>query len=89
MRLCRLSYVIYASHFQQSPSIVASGSTDGTVCTWDLESGRQVHTMKAHRSTVLDVTVTKSHIGSIGMDCKFCIWDQKKGILLHAILFVS
>ncbi|XP_071812767.1 sterol regulatory element-binding protein cleavage-activating protein-like isoform X2 [Apostichopus japonicus] len=70
-----------------SPSIIASGSTDGTVCTWDLETGRQVHRMKGHHSTVLDVNLTKAHIGSIGMDSKFCIWDQRQGLLLHTIQF--
>lgn len=69
--------------------MIVSGSTDVTVRTWDIESGNQLHRMKGHQSTVLEVTLTKTHVASIGGDSKLCIWDQQQGLLVHTIQFVS
>lgn len=69
------------------PNVIVSGSTDVTVRTWDIESGNQLHRMKVHQSTVLEVTLTKTHVASIGGDSKLCIWDQQQGLLVHTIQF--
>jgi WD40 repeat protein len=60
---------------------VASGSGDGTIRLWDLETGKEVRRFEGHSSTVwcLAVSPDGSRLASGGQDSTVRVWDVATG----------
>lgn len=62
-----------------------SGSQDGLLCLWDLESGACVYGIQAHDGAVLSVVASPSYLISLGADERLCVWERFQGHLLSSI----
>lgn len=68
----------------------ASTSNDGTVRIWDLESGRNIHTLTGHDSFVYDVAVLpNSDLVSTGEDRTVRVWHGQKVVQAITLPCVS
>lgn len=71
------------------PFYAASGDADGIVRLWDLQAGTCLHKVKGHDGAVVSINSTDKCVISSGLDDKLCIWDRKKGCILHSLDLVS
>ena len=62
-----------------------SGSEDGTVKVWDLESGKVLQTLSGHRDTVRAVAVTGQRVVSGSYDDTLKVWDLESGKVLQTL----
>lgn len=62
-----------------------SGSQDGLLCLWDLESGACVYGIQAHDGAVLSLVASPSYLISLGSDERLCVWERFQGHLLNSI----
>jgi len=59
---------------------LASGSYDGTVIIWDLESGRPAQTLRGHTDWVSSVAwSTDGRLASVSVDGMVILWDLESG----------
>ena len=65
-----------------------SASYDRTLKVWDLESGRELHTLKGHTDQVTSVAVTADGKRAISAcwDSTLKIWDLKDGRELSTLV---
>lgn len=68
-----------------SGSSVASASWDGTVCLWDIETGRCLRTYEGHEGPVNAVCITSDgkYVVSAGWDKTLRVWDLNTGECLR------
>ena len=64
-----------------------SGSSDKTVCIWDLETGRCLWNLLGHPGTVQGVDITADGNWAIsGSDDKtICLWNLEAGVYTHTL----
>jgi WD40 repeat protein/serine/threonine protein kinase len=64
-----------------------SGSGDGTLRGWDLESNRSVPNFARHKAPIRAVAITPdcSRVVSASDDCTLRVWDMKRGRLLRSL----
>jgi WD40 repeat protein len=67
--------------FNSSRTILASGSTDGTVRLWDMPDGRPRTVLTGHRGWVNHVAVTPDGeiLASVARDGRLCLWRLPDG----------
>ncbi|KAF7978763.1 hypothetical protein HWV62_44794 [Athelia sp. TMB] len=68
---------------EQKPGFMVSGSSDCSICVWDLRSGKngevtaEVRTvLKGHSGGVLDLRMDDQHIVSCSKDALIRVWDR-------------
>ncbi|XP_048754317.2 sterol regulatory element-binding protein cleavage-activating protein-like [Ostrea edulis] len=77
---------ITALHADKSPPFnVASGDAEGTTRLWDLHTGTCLHKVKVHEAAVVALTCTIKYVISSGLDDRLCLWDRKRGTLVHEL----
>ena len=63
-----------------------SGSMDGSVRVWNLQTGQCQYTLTAHDRALVGVLgLSPSHLASGGVDATLCIWDPDTGELRHTL----
>lgn len=62
-----------------------SGSQDGLLCLWELDSGACVYAIQAHDGAVLSLVASPSYLISLGGDERLCVWERFQGHLLNSI----
>lgn len=70
---------------RNAPGSGGSGSQDGLLCVWDLESGACVYGIQAHDGAVLSMVGSPSYLISLGSDERLCVWERFQGHLLNSI----
>lgn len=70
---------------RDAPGSGGSGSQDGLLCLWDLESGACVYGIQAHDGAVLSLVASPSYLISLGSDERLCVWERFQGHLLNSI----
>jgi WD40 repeat protein len=67
--------------------LLASGSADGTIRLWEIESGTAVATLHGHTGTVLSVALSDDGrlLASGGVDTTVRLWDVDSGQLLSIL----
>lgn len=73
----------------QSSLSCASGSGDASVRLWDIQTGHCLHKLTGHASTVTSVVCSATHVASVAMDDRLCIWDRSKGHLIRCVQMVN
>lgn len=69
--------------------IAASGSQDGAVCLWDLQTCTCICRLRGHDGSVTALSYTASYVLSSGTDNKLFVWERFQGHLLNTINLVS
>jgi WD40 repeat protein len=64
-----------------------SGSYDGALWLWDLESGKTFHVLQGHMCRVTAVAVTPDGRRGISgsYDGRLCLWDLESGKTFHVL----
>lgn len=70
---------------RDTPGSGGSGSQDGLLCLWELESGACVYGIQAHDGAVLALVASPSYLISLGADERMCVWERFQGHLLSSI----
>jgi len=63
---------------------IISGSDDSTLKVWDIETGKLLHTLKGHSSSVTAVVLTENgrRVISSSHDKTIKLWDIESGKLI-------
>jgi WD40 repeat protein len=66
---------------------IVSGSDDGTVAVWDLQTGARLHQLTGHQGVVTSVALSGDgrHIVSGSSDGTVAVWDLQTGARLHEL----
>ena len=66
---------------------IVSGSYDGTVAVWDLQTGARLHELTGHQGGVNSVALSGDgrHIVSGSYDGTVAVWDLQTGARLHEL----
>ena len=66
---------------------IVSGSRDGTVAVWDLQTGARLHELTGHQGGVTSVALSGDgrHIVSGSRDGTVAVWDLQTGARLHEL----
>jgi F-box/WD-40 domain protein MET30 len=70
---------------QLQGNILASGSYDGTIKIWDLETGKCLRTLVGHTSGIRCLQFSKYQLFSGGMDKTIRIWNWEDGSLVRTL----
>ena len=71
-----------------SPELrIVSGSNDGTVAVWDLQTGARLHELTGHKCWVTSVALSGDgrHIVSGSNDGTVAVWDLQTGARLATL----
>jgi tetratricopeptide (TPR) repeat protein len=73
--------------FRRDGRQLASASNDGTVKLWDVDSGREVRTLRGHTAAVRSVAFDPggTRLASAGADGTVRLWDLSGGQELHTL----
>ncbi|GAA6062199.1 hypothetical protein JCM10212_006480 [Sporobolomyces blumeae] len=71
----------------QGGSVVVSGGCDREVRVWDIETGKCLHTLRGHTSTVRCMRVLDGRPIAVSgsRDATLRVWDLKKGECIHLL----
>jgi F-box/WD-40 domain protein MET30 len=70
---------------QMNGTILASGSYDGTIKIWDLETGKVLRTLVGHTSGIRCLQFSGSRLFSGGMDRTIRIWEWETGAFIRTL----
>ncbi|KAF2663942.1 putative E3 ubiquitin ligase complex SCF subunit sconB [Microthyrium microscopicum] len=70
---------------QFEDNILASGSYDGTIRIWNLDTGEHIRTLHGHTSGIRCLQFSKCQLFSGGMDKTIRIWNWETGQLLRTL----
>lgn len=67
--------------------LLASGSEEGVIKVWDIESGECLHTLRGHPSNINGLAFTRNGklVVSSSKNGLIKIWDNSNGVCLHTI----
>ena len=76
---------VYSVVLDIGPNHACSGSMDGTVRVWNLQTGQCQYTLTGHTSLVGLLGLSPSHLVSAAADSTLRIWDPDTGELRHTL----
>lgn len=76
---------VYSVVLDPTRNQACSGSMDGTVRVWNLQSGQCQHTLTGHTSLVGLLGLSPSYLVSAAADSTLRIWDPDTGELRHTL----
>ena len=76
---------VYSVVLDINRNIACSGSMDGTVRVWDLNTGQCRHTLTGHTSLVGLLGLSPSCLVSAAADSTLRVWDPESGELRHTL----
>jgi hypothetical protein len=62
-----------------------SGSSDSTIKIWDLQTGKELHTLNGHQDRIICMTTFNGKLISGSLDKTIKIWDLKTGLELQTL----
>lgn len=65
------------------PGQVWGGLESGTVCLWDIESGKCLHSFAAHEKAIQSIAVAHGMVASGATDTEVCLWDIAQNTRRH------
>lgn len=82
------THSIYQVAWSPNGALVASGSTDRTVCVWDPDSGRLIHRLEGHSRRIRGLAWSPDgrQLASASEDLTLRIWDVASGQLSATLL---
>jgi F-box and WD-40 domain protein CDC4 len=78
-------FPVYSVVLDLGRNRASSGSMDGTVRVWNLQTGQCQYTLTGHTSLVGLLGLSPSHLVSAAADCTLRIWDPDTGELRHTL----
>jgi F-box and WD-40 domain protein CDC4 len=79
------AFTVYSVVLDPTRNQACSGSMDGTVRVWNLQTGQCQHTLTGHTSLVGLLGLSPSHLVSAAADSTLRIWDPDTGELRHTL----
>lgn len=76
---------VYSVVLDPTRNQACSGSMDGTVRVWNLDTGQCVHTLTGHTSLVGLLGLSPSYLVSAAADSTLRVWDPDSGELRHTL----
>ena len=72
---------VVAVAFSPDNRLILTGSWDGSVCIWEIESGKQLHRLAAHKTYAAPAVFSPSgrQVLTGGGDGSACLWDVRTG----------
>jgi F-box and WD-40 domain protein CDC4 len=83
--LTPLLHPVYSVVLDPTRNIACSGSMDGTVRVWDLNTGTERFMLTGHTSLVGLLGLSASHLVSAAADSTLRIWDPDTGEMKHTL----
>lgn len=83
--LTPLQHLVYSVVLDPTRNIACSGSMDGTVRVWDLNTGTERFMLTGHTSLVGLLGLSASHLVSAAADSTLRIWDPDTGEMKHTL----
>ena len=77
--------LVYSVVLDPNRNQACSGSMDGTVRVWNLQTGQCQHTLTGHTSLVGLLGLSPSYLVSAAADSTLRIWDPDTGELRHTL----
>jgi hypothetical protein len=77
--------IVYSVVLDPARNQACSGSMDGTVRVWNLQTGTAQHVLQGHTSLVGLLGLSPSHLVSAAADSTLRIWDPDTGELKHTL----
>jgi WD40 repeat protein len=79
---------VHAVALTSNGRVAISGSGDGTLRAWDLESNRSVQSFARHRRPIRSVAITPDdrRVVSASDDHTVRVWDLESGGLVHGLI---
>ena len=84
-RLTLAIFLVYSVVLDLGRNQACSGSMDGTVRVWNLQTGQCQHTLTGHTSLVGLLGLSPSYLVSAAADSTLRIWDPDTGDLRHTL----
>ena len=80
-------WVLAVAYSPDGKTLASSGSSDGTIQLWDVESGKHTKTLKGHTDTVRSVAFSPDGktLVSASKDSTLRVWDTNTGRMLRKL----
>ena len=85
VRAQHIHFLVYSVILDLDRNQACSGSMDGTVRIWNLQTGQCQHTLTGHTSLVGLLGLSPSYLVSAAADSTLRVWDPDTGELRHTL----
>ena len=85
LRILKFLSIVYSVVLDPVREQACSGSMDGTVKIWSLNTGQLIHSLSGHTSLVGLLGLSPSYLVSAAADSSLRVWDPDSGELRHTL----